>query len=98
MNYNIDRVLGEINVGINYVTQRVGFDDGKLRIAIPKYFIGLLNDNFKNTVSYKSEEKVTNKVFLFGIEVVLNYENKIVIFHEDMPILKDVLYVTVDLN
>lgn len=39
-----------------------------------------------------------NKLKFYGIEVIPNYDNFIVIFHEDMPLFLENFYVVVDLK
>lgn len=94
----LDRVFYEVRAGIDKVTQQCGWDDSKLRIAMPKYFYEMLERNLLRHVSETplllSEQKRT----FFGIDIVPNYDNFIVIFHEDMPMFLENFYVVVDLR
>lgn len=92
------RVFYETRAAIQKVTEQCGFDDSKLRIAIPKYFVEMISNGYliriEETPFLLSDKKLT----FFGIEVIPNYDNFIVVFHEDMPLFLENFYVVVDLR
>lgn len=94
----LDAVFYEIRAGIQKVTQQTCFDDEKLRIAMPKYFIDMLLGNYLRNIDHTPATTDSGKFYLFGIEVVLHYDNFIVVFHEDMPMFLENYYVVVNLK
>lgn len=94
----LDRVFYETRAAIDSVINQCGLDESKLKIAIPKYFIEMINSNrfihFLETPFLLSDDKIT----FFGIEVTLNYDNFIVVFHEDMPMFLENYYEVIDLK
>jgi hypothetical protein len=94
----LDRVFYETRKAINTVTEQVGYNDDKLRIAMPKYFIDMLQLNLLRELDLTPLEVANSKITFFGIEVTLNYDNFIVVFHEDMPAFLENYYVVVDLK
>lgn len=94
----LEKVFYEVRAGIFKVTEQCGFDESKLRVAIPKYFCDMIESNVLRDLSETPFFLSDNKRKIFGIEVVPNYDNFIVIFHEDMPMFLESTYVVVDLK
>lgn len=94
----LDKVFYEVRLAIHKVTEEYGYDESKLRIAIPKYFCDMLETNMLRHISETPFFLSDNKRKMFGIEVVPNYDNFIVVFHEDTPMILDSNYVVVDLK
>lgn len=92
------KVFYEVKVAINKVVEQCGLDESKLRIAIPKYFTDILTSGyilrFEETPLFLSDDKLR----FYGVEVIPNFDNFIVVFHEDMPLFIENFYVVVDLK
>ncbi len=95
-NDKLDRIFYEVRVGINNVIDQCGFDDSKIRIAMPKYFFDILINNLRliNLTPLSIDENPT----FFGYTVSFNFDNFIVVFHEDMPIFLENYYAVIDLK
>ncbi len=93
--YSIDSIgfiLNQVNMAIEEVYE-LGFRHEEIKISMPTYFKEML-------VEYNRREFnnfITSDHMLFGCKIVPAYENKIVIFHEDMPKLNDKIYKVIPL-
>jgi len=94
----LDLVFFEIRKAINEVTMQCGMDDSKLKIAIPKYFCDCIKNSYLKPIQNTPFQNENEKDFMFGIEVIPNYDNFIVVFHEDMPMFLDTNYKVIDLK
>jgi hypothetical protein len=64
-----------------------------IKISIPQYFLKIVFHSYNlNQDSIKVEEAK-----IFGYDLIPAYENKITIFHEDMPLKGDKNYIVIDL-
>ena len=90
ISFKIDRIgfiFNQVNIAIEEVYE-LGFRHEEILISMPTYFREIL-------VEYNRREFgnfITSDHRLFGCKIVPAYENKIVIFHEDMPKLDIHLY------
>ena len=79
----IEAIMHKIKAAI-HTTKKNGTFYRDLKIAMPSYFKQLLEHN--NNIYVANYIQVPYRTFL-GLEVVKNYDNNIVIYHEDMPSL-----------
>jgi hypothetical protein len=94
----IHEILHQVRRAIIKVSKENDINHQYLRVAIPKYFIDLVNYANSNEVSMNAFDSGNNKLTIFGIEVVYNYENFIVVFHEQCPVFLDIDYEVIDLK
>lgn len=88
--YSIDRIefiFNQVNKAIKEVYER-GFRPEEILISMPTYFKEVLVEYNRRGFS----NSITCDYRFFGCKIVPAYENKIVIFHEDMPKLDVHLY------
>ena len=94
----IHEILKQVRIAIRKVSKDNDFHHQYLKVAIPKYFIDLIN--YANSVEFSQNafNNENSKLTIFGIEVVYNYENFIVVFHEQAPVYLDIDYEVIDLK
>jgi len=91
--YSTDRlgfIFNQVNKAIKEVFE-LGFRPEEILISMPTYFREVLVEYNRRGSNYF----ITSDHMLFGCKIVPAYENKIVVFHEDMLKFKDHLYIEI---
>lgn len=93
----LDRVFYQVRVGIKKVIDQCGDDASRIRIAVPKYFVDMLGGNYLRHIN-QTPLSIDDKITFFGYTVNYNFDNFIVVYHEDMPMFLENYYAIIDLK
>ena len=88
--YDVRKAIDEV--------QQQDFNPDEIQIAIPKYFVDLMNH--RKDVMQGSNALVysDNEVTFFGYKRVWNFDNYIVVYHPDMPLYLESNYKVIKLK
>ena len=90
----IERIHHRVLIGINTVTQ-LGFPKHQVLLQVPKYFIDMMM--YKTTVNTSPVSIFENETTYFGKKILPSFGNFIVVYHEDMPLLREAKQVIITL-
>src|SRR5690554_4392398 len=85
----LQEIFHQVYVGINKIVDQMGDTDDKIIVSVPKYFVDILRNRrffeYRTTALFLDEKRPT----FFGRPIQWNFDNYIVVFHEDMPLRSD---------
>lgn len=76
-----------------YLVEALNFRRNEIKISMPKYFPEIL---MRRLMHHNPYMDLKNMRYL-GCEVIYNYANNIVVFHDDMPLYR-LMYQTIELE
>lgn len=92
----LNEILYNVRIAINEILEQ-GFNEKEIQIAVPKYFVELLNLK-KGFVESYPLMYLDGEFTFFGYRPIWNYDNYIVVYHVDMPLYLESTYKVINLK